>query len=716
MNHRIAIIAAAVAAAVTSLPVAAAKTHSYQVPPTDPSAESIVYYQKNHGLENGDNIILQNWATRFILSDIGADLNLGTVSVTAGVVSGNLGRHDGWIGIFGHQEKPNVKLSFDTINLGKNTALQLHGEITEEVQIGTVNVTGAVPVGADATNYDPEINAAQIETWGHSWSEYKGQTAAKLHIGTLNIKEGQSLAFSSRNSTAEGVSNEYHDGTSVIVDNVVMKDGAKLRSGYSCASNTKPTGRAWSTSVIGSLTASGDTSVTIDNGTLNLESVTVEKEGTLKIVTNTTMNSTESMGAVPVLTGHRETGAMDVTLEGGSTLDFDAKTTDKTTVAVTTEANNAGTVKIGTNAELTGDKVTVTGTGEGTTGNAASDLAALAKVMQKADGQLEGVKLVQQASAIFDGATGTSTSTGVKDVAVTENVNVHGIAEMSALGLQILRNEINDMNKRMGELRDSSANANGVWARVYTGRSEYGRRNVESKYTAFQFGYDRQVQPGLWAGGALSYTDGSNDFDWGDGDSSIAAFTGYATKLFDNGAFLDGTFKFGRIDNEFDISSEAGRVKGDYDANMFSFSIEAGHRFHPVAGFFVEPQVEFMYGRVESVDYTTSAGYTVKQDAAESFIGRAGFMTGMDLPNDRGNVYVRASVLHDWKGDADYTYAWKGESRSLTEELGGTWYEYGLGANLNASKNLHFYADVEAADGGEVDTDYRVNLGARWSF
>ena len=64
-------------------------------------------------------------------------------------------------------------------------------------------------------------------------------------------------------------------------------------------------------------------------------------------------------------------------------------------------------------------------------------------------------------------------------------------------------------------------------------------------------------------------------------------------------------------------------------------------------------------------------------------------MTGMDLPNDRGNVYVRASVLHDWKGDADYTYA---------------------------SKNLHFYADVEAADGGEVDTDYRVNLGARWSF
>lgn len=39
-----------------------------------------------------------------------------------------------------------------------------------------------------------------------------------------------------------------------------------------------------------------------------------------------------------------------------------------------------------------------------------------------------------------------------------------------------------------------------------------------------------------------------------------------------------------------------------------------------------------------------------------------------------------------------------------------------MSANFNATKNLHLYADIEAADGGEVDTDYRVNLGARWSF
>ena len=57
-----------------------------------------------------------------------------------------------------------------------------------------------------------------------------------------------------------------------------------------------------------------------------------------------------------------------------------------------------------------------------------------------------------------------------------------------------------------------------------------------------------------------------------------------------------------------------------------------------------------------------------------------------------------------------------GLSRTISEEFGGTWYEYGLGANFNATDRIHFYADVEASDGGEVDTDYRVNFGVRYAF
>ena len=689
-----------------------AETHKYLTP----EGESVAYFEASHILKDGDDIILNNWGSRFVLSKMPNDLKLNTVTVTAQRDPNSPGTHSGWLGIFGKADTTNVDVSFETVNLGKNTALQLHGELQQEVVVGTVNITGDVPENSNASEYDTENNAAQIETWGASWGQHNGNTGAKLRIGTLNVEAGQSVAFSSRASTGNDIGAEYYAGTAVTVGSVVMKEGSMLRSGYSRSGSGTAAGRAWNTTVVESLTAEGDSAVTIDNGTFNLESVSVEEGKTLTVSTNATVTSTEAPNAAATLAGDRTTGEMSVALSGGSTLKLNAKTADQTTVSVTTAASNAGKVILAANSTLAGDKMTVTGTSEGTTGNATSDLHALAKVIQKSDAQLEGVKLVQQASSIFDGATGTSTATGVTDVKVTENENIHGIAEMSALGLQILRNEINDMNKRMGELRDSSADANGVWARVYTGKSKYGKRSVESDYTAFQFGYDRQVQPGLWAGAALSFTDGSNDFAFGSGDSSIAALTGYVTKLFDNGAFLDGTLKVGRIDNEFNITSNAGNVKGDYDANMFSFSIEAGHRFHPVNAFFIEPQIEFMYGRVESVDYTTSANYGVKQDAAESLIGRAGFMAGLELPKDKGNVYIRTSVLHDWKGEAGYTYSFEGHSRSLSEDLGGTWYEYGLGANFNATKNLHLYADIEAADGGEVDTDYRVNLGARWSF
>ena len=79
-------------------------------------------------------------------------------------------------------------------------------------------------------------------------------------------------------------------------------------------------------------------------------------------------------------------------------------------------------------------------------------------------------------------------------------------------------------------------------------------------------------------------------------------------------------------------------------------------------------------------------------------------------------MFVKASVLHDWKGDADFRFTKDTISRSLTESLGGTWYEYGLGADYNASKQVHFYADLEASEGGEVDTDYRVNFGVRYAW
>ena len=491
------------------------------------------------------------------------------------------------------------------------------------------------------------------------------------------------------------------DGTGEIkIRNVAIKDGAKLGI------------QTW---------APGKEENTTDVVTVELGSVVVGENASLV----TQLYDKAQPGVTYV-------GAPTFTLEKGAMVDLSSASKDDgkpakarleaEAVTFVVEDASAATVYVPVPENVKDDTVmTVKGAAANNTGDAGADLKALSTIVKTAKTDTKGVAgvtLEQEASEIFDGATGVTDENGsITGVKVQANPATHGIAEMTALGLQIWRNEINDMNKRLGELRDSADDANGVWARVYTGKAKYGNLGVTNKYTSFQFGYDRQVVPGMWLGGAISYTDGNNDFANGDGDSETYAFTGYGSWLADNGMFVDVTGKVGRLKNSFDISTTLGTASGSYNTNAFSLSAEAGWRLHPLANsLYVEPQVEMMYGRVLDADYTTSMGVAVEHEAVDTLIGRVGFVLGLKCPNNRGNTYVRASILHDWQGDAESTFTKGGQTKRISEELGDTWLEYGVGANFNATKNLHLYADLEATEGAKVETSYRFNLGARWSF
>lgn len=388
------------------------------------------------------------------------------------------------------------------------------------------------------------------------------------------------------------------------------------------------------------------------------------------------------------------------------------------------------------NLKTKAENIHVIGSAENNTGNAEADLTKLANVVKTNIKVVEdnirenelnclpGVQLEQLADDISDGATGVvadgcpgCTATNVKITGKTDNPNVHGIAEMAASGLHIWRNEIDDMHRRVGELRDSSAQSNGLWTRVYHGKAEYGDQNVINRYTAFQFGYDRQVRDGFWLGGAFSYTDGDNNFDYGDGDSDLYTFSGYGSWLFKNGVYLDLVGKVGRMKNAFDIRFNDIKSTGDYHTNAASLSAEMGWRYFATEELYLEPQVQMWYGHVFDADYHTSTGIKVENDSVDSLVGRVGVKMGYKDSQGRGGVFLKASVLHDWEGDAKFRYS-KGAdvSRTLTESLGGTWYEYGLGADYNATDQVHLYADVEAGNGGEVDTDYRFNVGVRYAW
>ena len=98
----------------------------------------------------------------------------------------------------------------------------------------------------------------------------------------------------------------------------------------------------------------------------------------------------------------------------------------------------------------------------------------------------------------------------------------------------------------------------------------------------------------------------------------------------------------------------------------------------------------------------------------DSLIGRIGFRIGKDI--EKGNVYARASYLYDFEGETENAFRNDTARRSFNEDLGGGWWEVGVGANINLSKATYVYADVEKTFGGEVDTNWQWNLGVRYSF
>lgn len=466
-------------------------------------------------------------------------------------------------------------------------------------------------------------------------------------------------------------------------------------------------------------------------GTFNIADVLVEDGGKFRLSVYNSDDGTPN--------GKVKADNISITLGAGAVADLGGWTNadwDPERVSVEADSLTVNVTDTSASVYLSGAKgntnigsLSVVASKDNNSGDAEQDLKKLSEVVKtnvKVDGTnksdkvtaetIANITLTQEANDIFDGATTTVDENGdITTIRSTGNDNIDGIVGTASTGFLLWRDEMTSLNRRLDDLRDSSAHSNGLWARAYNSRSDYSARNVTSKYTAIQVGYDRQIVDRFWLGGAFSYTDGEHELAAGSADNSLAAFTLYGTWMHENGLFVDVTGKYGRIDNEFDISIGGDLSEGDYDTNAWGISVQAGWRWQPNQ-FFVEPQVELMYGRMSSVDYTTSTGMHVDHDAVDSLIGRAGVRVGVDYPENRGRVYLRASVLHDWQGEAEYNFTKGGDYRHEIDDLSGTWYEVGIGANFNVTDNLHFIGDLQTSQGGEVDTDYRINFVARYSF
>ncbi len=299
----------------------------------------------------------------------------------------------------------------------------------------------------------------------------------------------------------------------------------------------------------------------------------------------------------------------------------------------------------------------------------------------------------------------------VTNYTVAKNTTNVGLSNLAAINLMTWRQENNDMNKRLGELRDSKGE-HGVWARMVRGEVEY--ESIQNQYNYYQVGYDEKLStdPNWTVGMFLTRTEGNSTFRTGSAENNHTGVGVYGSYLKDDGSFIDLVAKYARIDSDFNANGGVG--SGDYNTNGYSISAEYGKRFEQGNGFWIEPQVELTYGTVGAVDYTTGNGAKVRQEGMDSLVGRVGFSLGKDIK--AGNVYARASYLYDFDGETEVTMSRGGISDVYEQDLGGGWFEVGVGTNINLSDATHLYFDVEKTYGGDVATPWQWSAGIRYSF
>lgn len=691
---------------------------SAQVPINDDDGNAVSFYGKTNA--NVKNIDLSNGAGLFIgegtsvkagkltsdysylYMDLG-DMSDGKPSLTANELSLNNGSEivcdsqDAQDGV-GHEAAG--KFTFGRLNVN-NSKINFGQEASVKFDNQLAKDSGVYVSNGGAVNFNGTDVAADT---------------VKADAGTVSLKDSKGT-FKNAELT-QGASLTADSGAVVTAGTLNVQGGARA-----IAEN----GGTLDIANAMNITNGGSASVA-DGGTLTAKSVQVSGNKSTFVQQGKSSNAAVSslainQGGTASITGGAEAKVDNLTIQNAS-LDL-GNGTNKLTVAkslvsnkgLVRTANGDNKVVLADGAKKTGD-VTVQGEGKDYNSDAlagdSNKVKTLAEVVTTADGKT-AASTVSGSEGVINGASVykvENTADGIKvtESYIPENETNRDITDLAALSLITWRQENNDLNKRLGEIRDSKGD-DGVWARMARGEATF--KGVKNQYNYYQMGYDKKLNDNWILGGAFSYTDGDNTFHRGTGQTKNSSFAVYGSNLRDDGSFIDLIAKYAHLKNEYDTPLGIG--SGDYSTNGFSFSGEYGKRFH-MDKFWLEPQVELTWGHVDSVNYSTENGARVHQNGMDSFVGRLGFSLGKDFSH--GNVYARASYLYDFDGDVKASMTNGTVSREYREDIGGGWFEFGVGANLNLGSDTHFYFDLERAEGGSgnVKTPWQWNVGVRYSF
>lgn len=276
--------------------------------------------------------------------------------------------------------------------------------------------------------------------------------------------------------------------------------------------------------------------------------------------------------------------------------------------------------------------------------------------------------------------------------------------------------EWNNMQKRMGELRDNPY-AYGFWLRSFGGR--LSDQNSNGNYFEIQAGLDKQSEFSnfnLYSGLMLNYTQTKLNSSSLDITSKGYGLGQYLSFLFQNDLYLDFVLRYVRYQNDMSASflPNVNLPLNTGISNNIITSLELGYRKY-LQNFYLEPQIEFISGYVDNI-HLHNENVDIKLDSYIPLVLKSTLFIGANNIKDT-KLNLRAGL--GYMGDLK-----KSGQKTFTDNLGTRHFD-GLKddrifINLNTSyeinRNTRLSLDFEKSFLGDLNIDWSMNANLRYSF
>lgn len=288
------------------------------------------------------------------------------------------------------------------------------------------------------------------------------------------------------------------------------------------------------------------------------------------------------------------------------------------------------------------------------------------------------------------------------------------------MGYKNFLTEVNNLNKRMGDLRDTQGD-DGLWVRVMNG-SGTGDAGYSDHYTHFQFGFDKKHRltgADLFTGVLISHTDsyaGSSVFS---GESRSLGGGLYTSLMLDSGAYVDVIGKYVHHDNNY-TARFIGSGKQDYGTHSWYAGVEAGYRYRLPGEMYIEPQAELVYGAVSGSRFRWIADgmdMSMTNRHYNPLTGRTGVAFGKTFTGKQWQVTARAGMDYQFdlvSNGETALYDASGEHRFTGEKDSRMLYNVGVNARLN--DRVRFGIELEQSAFGKYNVDHLINANLRYTF